>query len=819
MVNRCLVLFALLSILILMNAACSDDEAGPVEPDPHVVPTVELSGTVALPAGYGGDPAALSVKNGVETAGCGGDGAFELSCYEDLAQFAMLLGPGGAPLYLGWLSSGDTELSGRSTAEVLAWLGLGAWMLPNGDADYVRDVLADPATDLSALAAAVDAQVLVNPDGFTSPNAAIGDALAGTVGALLTKAGVDADKNLIVLPDSTMSGVAVNYRGGLNSITIANAFRRRAVAYVWRMSYDTETEESIPFGDEEPLATLEVLPAAAASVAPGSLGEALAGDVSYASLELPPLETPHYAGSELTHYAVNVLGFGAEPPESPGDYTAGELEQGRTIATRGLIQDLFLPLVFRLAVSSIPADDVDAVLGEDAVATMLDDFTALAAAELTGYEQAVTVDRDWWAALGILSEGVAANATVGAGAWSLIDAVLTGLHYTPADIDGIFGTVSDLFDFFDLPAVVDSHLDVTAVGAQLGACKEAETWEITVSPAGVSEPATIHIEPGTSEIGYYTSQTLDLIVDTPPIGLPEDGVHLYEWSCAGTCGTLINPYNEADSSNTFRTASAQVRYVADRAVEGTELITCDMYVQVGTSDILVGDTDAEVEVFHIDYEVTLPDSLFICPNDDYTFSPAFEPVLDPDIDLNYNWSCGGSAGTLEGPDGMTNTWSSPLPDANYNAGPGGTDTVELIVSYDNGTTFVPLDTASVHIEVDEPVVYYGETIGEVWFDPSETGHRYWVYVYFDKVPGFTRYHVDGTGFNDPLWYGDHHWFTGPPWPYASSSIETETWVKVFLTGGSSSGYPAGTGPSEQEILEGPMGRFEGAVWEVTPLCE
>ncbi len=812
-----MIMRALLLLLPVLWMGCGNDVTDPDPDPPQDHPIVEVGGAVVLPAGYGGDPAALKVMNGIGTADCDAAGAFTLPCYEDRSQFALLLGPDGAPLYLGWLSDVDGELSGRSTAEVLTWLGLGAWMLPNDAADAVRGLLADPATDLSALAAAVDAELLLDPDGFTSANAVVGDALANTVGALLAKAG--AAKDLVVDPDSTMSGVDVSYRGGLNSITIANEFRRRAVAYVWRMRYDTETEQNVPFDDEGPIATLEVSPAAASSVVPGTVGEALAGDASYVSQELPPLVTPHFSESVQTFFAVNVLGFGAAPPESPGDYTAEELEHGRAIAMRGLIQDLFLPLVFQLAAAPIPADDVDDVLDDDVFASALEDLTTLAAAELAGYEQAVTVDRDWWTALDILSEGVTANATVGAGAWDLIDAVLSDLGYAPADIDEIFDVVTDLFAFFDLSTVVAGHLDVTAVGAQLGACKEAETWEIVVTEAGVAEPATVHIDPGASEIGFYEGQTLSLVIDTPPAGLPDDGAYLYEWSCPGTCGTLINPLNPADSSNDFRTASAQVRYVAHRAVAGTEMIHCTLYVQVGSSDIEVADTDAEIEVVNVEYEVTLPDSLSLCPDGSYTFHPSLTPAPSSDLELRYTWSCFGSAGVLEGPDGETNTWSSSEPAATYTAGDGGTDTVELSVSANVDNVYVPLASASVHIEAEVPTVFYGETLLVCDITEDGTGAQFWVYVYFDKIPGVDRYHLEGSGFDDPVYYGDHISVTGPPWLHGAWSIESETWVKCFIAGGSFAHHPPGTWTDCDQVAEGTMWRFEGAVWEVTPICE
>jgi len=809
-----------LLLVILLGIGCGSDVTEPEPNPPASYPTVEVAGAVSLPVGYTGDPAALTVRNGLRTAVCDASGNFSLRCYEDLIQFALLQGPNGDPLYLGWLSATDGDLSGRSTAEVLTYLGLGAWMLPPDAGEYIRDTLIDPATDLSALSAAVDAQLLLNPDGFTADNSDIANALASTITLLLAKTSPRSfgEKGLIVTPDSVQSGVDVSYRGGLNSLTIANSFRRRAVAFVWRRSYDSATEQDIPFADSEPIATLEVVPAAACAVAPGSIGAALAGDQSYATLDLPPLETPHYAGSEQTYYAVNVLGFGVEPPGSPELYTATELAEGKAVARRGLIQDYFLPLVFQLAGATVPADDLEELLGRESYQQALVDYAALVAAQLPLFEQAVIVDRDWWQALTGLWDGVLTNSTVGAATWDLMDTILTGLLFSPAALDEIFESFADLFDMFGLDDALDGNIDACVVGAQFGQCKEAETWEISVSAPGMSIPAEVHIDPAMSEIGYYATQTLELVIDSEPVGLPEDGARVYHWQCAGSYGTLVNPANESGPSNDFRTSSAQVRYVANKAIEGVEQISCDLYVQVGTSDILAGEASASVEVYHIDYEIVLPDSLSLCPNDGYSLTPSFEPALDPEITLNYSWNCTGTAGVLEGPDGHQNSWNSRLPDAYYSAGSGGNDTVELIVGVNLGETSVAIDTATVQIEVAEQPIFYGSTVSAVTWDHDNHRYSYRIHIYFDKIPGVARYHVDGTGFYDPLYYGDHYYTTGPPWPHPGFSVETDSSVMVFLTGGSGDYDPENV-PTEQEVLSGPLSRFEGAAWEITPLCD
>lgn len=131
-----LILFPLLAATALLPACSGDDPAAP-EPDPEPEPTVQINGTVAMPAGWGGTLANLEVIDGAGRAGCGDNGAFALPVARDDTQLAVVLGAGGDPLLLGWMDAQNTELNVHTTAEVLTWYALGAWLLPH-DVGVVR---------------------------------------------------------------------------------------------------------------------------------------------------------------------------------------------------------------------------------------------------------------------------------------------------------------------------------------------------------------------------------------------------------------------------------------------------------------------------------------------------------------------------------------------------------------------------------------------------------------------------------------------------------------------------------------------------------
>lgn len=127
---------------------------------------------------------------------------------------------------------------------------------------------------------------------------------------------------------------------------------------------------------------------------------------------------------------------------------------------------------------------------------------------------------------------------------------------------------------------------------------------------------------------------------------------------------------------------------------------------------------------------------------------------------------------------------------------------------------------TVAFEEGDPNMYYGTLICEVERDYEAYGYSYKVYVEFDKLmtdPAPSQYNLEGYGFNDTLWYGTSHSDTGPPWDNHSSCQETESTFKVFLTGGCSSGNPDNNDKTDEEICAQPTSRFEGGIWEVTPV--
>ena len=85
-------------------------------------------------------------------------------------------------------------------------------------------------------------------------------------------------------------------------------------------------------------------------------------------------------------------------------------------------------------------------------------------------------------------------------------------------------------------------------------------------------------------------------------------------------------------------------------------------------------------------------------------------------------------------------------------------------------------------------------------------------VAFAEIPGVLRYHIHGSGFNDPLYYGTEFDET----VRAQYLHHRDGELILDLTNGGGSA-DCDDPPSEEELCRF-LWRFDGAVWEITPVC-
>ena len=788
--------------ILAFSLSCSDSTA-PEEPVEALHPLMELGGVVSLPQSWPGDLSELALVCGVEESPCGADGGFSLLCLADMQQLCALTGTEGDPILLAWLSEARTEVSVRSTAEVLAWYALGAWWLPSSARDYIREALMGDELDLSDLEAAIAAEILANPDGFTVESASVKLALENLVAGVARSARAG-DRGVDVWPTESLSGIDVLNQGGVNAVTIPNTYRRRGIAFLWRDSWEDEDGIEHDFDVSAPDSMFEIPPASGFSGLFGSIVEIIMGNMAYEPNVMEPLRLPHMPDALSTTHSLNVLGFGRNPAADPGLYTSEELYQGEIMAMRTLVQDYFLPMILSFAGATVGESSLDEVLGEDGVGGQLLDYLTLVGTELPAFKTAVVDDGDWWGGLAILWNACLTNGTVSEWTYGLLLDILEELRFTAAETLKIKGAIESMFKVTGLVDVVGGLVDAIITGAHFDDCQRADTWEIVVTAP------VLHIEPREATIDAYGTESLTLVIDDDTSTAPDGSSWAYRWYCAGSTGHLVDPVNPTDTGNDFLTSSDEVDFVADEGIAGIETIHCELHVMLGADTTWVGETEMELEV--ITHEIVLPDTLKVCPGGSIELNPTLDPPYGSETIL-WDWRCNGSAGELTGPSGQVNEWTGASESfAEYSGLPaGGEDRLVCIASIDYGSFVSAVDTAVVVVDVAPQEMVYGATHLEIFY--HDAGCSFRVYIRFPKVGGATHYSIYGHSFYDPAYYGDSYHGSWPGGP--STSFETDTEVFIGLTSGGT------TGCSDEWLAENTawaLGRFAGAVWEITPVC-
>ncbi len=791
-------LFLFLSVVWL--AGCGGDD--PAAPTPEPEPTETVDGTLGLPAGWPGDPAELEVLNSHATVACDGDGGFSLECFRDDRQLVVARGADG-PLLMAWFGDDATRIDTRTTAEVLLWHALGAWMLPAGSRTGMREAIADLDAELDGLVAALDEVVAANPGGLADESSALHAALQAVVDALLAE---EDDKSLIIAPDVMRSGMQVLNQGGINKTTLRNSYRRRGVAFIWKDAWTDVDDVRTPLNPDSAIIKLEVPPVDGfGGVLSTIVGYLVTGGIAYTPVERGPYELPVHPDAKITHYRVNLLGFGLHPAADPSAYTSAEWEAGEWVSLKCVAMDYFLPMVMNMAGAVGDDMPLDGLLG-GSTTSAVNTYVQFVALNVPDCVQALR-DRDLWNAVlalmsSALTNGELQNRTVSLLTQSLVASSL--------DADQVVNILDSVKGFLQITAYLDIVgvlFDNIAMGVQFEECRQADSWTVDVTAP------VINIIPHTSEIEVHNSQRLDCGLDDDTGGPPTGAAYAFRWFCAGEAGYLINPADPSARSTEFLSSYDYCYYQADLGVAGVEEVSCAVYYSVGGDTTFIAADTVPVTVTR--REVVLPDSLGFCGEAELTLEPTIVPPYTGDEVVVWAWRSAGAPGTLDGPSGQTGSWDlesdGTATFTSFDAG--GTGELLCIASRDIDGTISPVDTAVVYVDVGAQETYGGEIWGEHTFDPETQMCSWGVYVRFPKVGGANGYtvhmydYVDHTGY-----YGTSHTFHGPSWP--AYSYETGSEIFLFLTGGGGNC----SGPSPDSLAWG-LSRFTGAVVEVTPDCD
>ncbi len=578
---------AALLLLGAMSSACGGDGGGDGD---TTLSTQRQSvvGTVVLPAGV----TATAVVNGLVDVPVT-EGGFTLEMFAGERgegrgrQLAVAVSATGAPLLMGWFGPDATELSPRTTAEVLAWFATGAFTAPLESADALIGLFA-VAPELDAVGAAIEDELANNPDAFAMANPTVTAALRTAAMDLLVGTG-RIPRSLLVNPGNESSGIRVDQVTGVNQITLTNRYRRPAFALVDRVStFDADGNET---ASPAKITRIDISPVTGLDGGIGTINQIITGlaqtggtfegaDLAYTEKSGEPIALPNLAGAKKTRYQVSIVGPGA----FPGDYErlSDEAKLKQTeVVQKFVIQQLILPLVIQLLV---PSGDLDKVSGINGFKDLVQDFIAIvgvqapAIFDLAGkgdFKGAVTL-----AGQTIVGSGTFRNA--------IFAAILERLYdLRTAEGAAAYGRASAVASgFANVTGALDTFLtafDLTAVAGSFAESNEGDLWTVDAIDAQVRlSPPTSKVKPG---------DNVRLTATTPDVG--DDVPKAYRYTL--NPGNLGNLRNDRGSGKSIDSSENFIFFDAGDG-EGTAMIKVEVFQIDLSKRVPLGEATATVTI-------------------------------------------------------------------------------------------------------------------------------------------------------------------------------------------------------------------------------
>jgi hypothetical protein len=504
--------------------------------------------TVVMPTGVALTADKLSVVTSIGTATPAAGGAVTLPIYGNGAQLAIARSPAGKPMLMGWIDANHTTISAATTAHVLAYFALGGPLtLTQADRDALIDGM-PTAPGISGVEAAVQAALAGDVDAFATRNAALTAAVARFANdtftaARATPAGAGRVHALgITIDPQTQSGITV-LEDLPYAAHLSNAYRRRAHAFVERISHAAGGEE---VADPLDITDFDVDPAVGfTGGVTGAVTDLIASyygvqPTAYVAVTgpNPPFALPLVANSEKTTYRVTVVGAGAFAG-AVAKLTQRQSTALTEVAIRGFAKDFLIPFATNAVLGSGVINFKSGQTGDQAA--FLADVTASVTSDFIAYiatDKAIgdkIVQGQWFDASVDLT-GTLAN--LGALKSLLVkgfDVAVTkynAAHPLGAAAGGLeTGALSNFFDTFNnaLNAAGGALqvFDATIYIGGVAISDRADQWTLNVTPAKVTlNPLDQTIDVGGTVV--YTGSVL---------GTDTTG-YSYRWITTATEGDL-----------------------------------------------------------------------------------------------------------------------------------------------------------------------------------------------------------------------------------------------------------------------------------------
>jgi len=527
-----------------------------------------------------------TVRSSAGEAPLGTDGAFSLTCYGGEGQLAVALSPAGNPMLLGWLDAEHTALSPRTTAEVLVYFASGAFALPVAAQAEAIEALRGLA-DLDALATSITAALAADLDAFAGASP-----VASEVSALVQQLANDAEaaarsgrdglfsRGVLVNPAESRSGLALDTTAGLNSIRVANTYRRTSRCFVDRVS--TFGSGGAETNSPAELTEFDVPSVTGLSTTVNTFVDIIWGRTAYAPVTTGAVELPLVEGTVKTRYRVLAVGPGGQAGDL-SECSATERDAQQYATQVFVVKELFVPMVLNLLIPNSSLDDMMMHIGgADAVGS----FITILSSNVPGvWEKAYAGDvKGAWADAyhAFASSGTFRDVVL----QKLLDLIQDHLGLEAADKAlSATTTILNALKYVDALLTV---FDVGGIGYAIAHSSMADVWTVDVTePKAVLTPA---------ETALTNGATASFTVTVPE--LSGSGVNLvYHWNCTAKWGQVWDGIE--GHQNDFDSSRHSVMYMAADEGEGKDTITVTVYALAGPSQSEreeVGTASAVVEV-------------------------------------------------------------------------------------------------------------------------------------------------------------------------------------------------------------------------------
>jgi hypothetical protein len=459
-----------------------------------------ISASVSLPQGYTLAASSLQAQTSAGQSAVSATGEFTATVYGDGPQLCTILGPSGKPVLLGWLGGDKKTISARSTAEVLLYFGLGAFAHKEHIRSWALDTIAQ-SSQLEAVTEAINMALAANPEALNQSPAditvAVRTALTALQGSRAAKpattrslaGGAAGSRSVLIDPSDTRSGITP-VQETMSSVKIINAYRRRAWAYVDRVSYvPSSGGAAVPSPGK--ITDFEIQPVSSPSGLIGTFVDIMYGNHAYSQVSSDPISLPlNPADARETTYKLTVVGTGIYKGDA--DSITSDQSRGLYYVTgKAILRDFVLPLILNV-VMNLKGEELDDFLEwTNGSAVLADLINTLFVAAPGIWDKAYAGDMS-----GAIWDAYQTIQTSGTVKAVFLELMLSGFNNIK-DANRFAEYGQGFLNVLALGDIILTSIDSAVQATHAAISNRADIWDITVNGSKVRlTPAISYIMPG-----------------------------------------------------------------------------------------------------------------------------------------------------------------------------------------------------------------------------------------------------------------------------------------------------------------------------------